>query len=989
MPRGEADGQLQDGAGKAGAGDGDPAARLPHALGSPVREGHYVSCGRRRPATPSRGAPRRRARRAGSSRCCRSCPKSQSSRTRMRRAGFPSAARKAASATVTAALEPRASARCRRPSGPLTSRRSPSTITTSSGCRGAVWTCSRASSRPPVGRSNVTWARSSGSPHVGRPCTTAADTWLATAPGRARPARPAGAARGGRHGRPVRPLHVGAAPDGSEDSRSEQATDVVLAVAGGAQSRGAVQHRFHAIERAAPRTCSDRATARPVDNRPTGDLWTTVAPPDTVDSHTGRRAGTQLVTLVPSPASLCERRGSCVRAPRSAGAMPRRASPDRAGAAGEVSRPRPTPPASRGRSRRRPAAAVASPPRPPSRPPPGHARSSARVTHIASAISPSAGRNGAPASASGLEADHQRARERPGLAAQVRDVADGDADLLVDLPQHAGLQRLPRLDEPGEHREPPLGPHRLAGEQDAVRAVVHQADHRRIGAGVVLVAVRLADPVPARRPRVGRRAVAAAEPGGVVPVQHRDGRGEQACAQRVQGGSGAAQVRPVDRVLPRDELGGIADGPVGDAVRLAEQHRVLRRCVAGGGHGHQARRAVACPSPTGPRAPARSTPTGDAPVRVRRPGSRAGAPAGALPRGVVAQRARRAARPSATAPAGRAGRTARPRRSGGRGRSRCRRRRQAGRPSRSRQSRSRGLTAGRPRPARAGRARSTSASPTMTPVNALGAKNSPRRRGHLLHRHRLQPRRDGRAATARGRRPRRATPASRRSRPGCPADQQRADGVAAGGVDLVGRRRHRDHPAQLVAGLQQCGGGDVAGDVRLHRQHRAPGHELRARVRAVGVALVLADVLHPARGEVAAEDEVRQLQRGVAASRRRSAGADRRSCDCTDPARCTSSRFDGAGTGGGRQLAARGAPPSSRRGAAPRARPRRAGVEVADDGEDRAAGHQARPCSARTSPARRRPRPGRSASRGRSGGCRTACAATPRGRSSAAARAPR
>lgn len=43
----KADGELQNGAGKAGTSDGDPAARLPHAFGSPVRKGQYVTCGRR------------------------------------------------------------------------------------------------------------------------------------------------------------------------------------------------------------------------------------------------------------------------------------------------------------------------------------------------------------------------------------------------------------------------------------------------------------------------------------------------------------------------------------------------------------------------------------------------------------------------------------------------------------------------------------------------------------------------------------------------------------------------------------------------------------------------------------------------------------------------------------------------------------------------------------------------------------------------------
>jgi hypothetical protein len=66
-----------------------------------------------------------------------------------------------------------------------------------------------------------------------------------------------------------RPLHVRTAPDGREHGRPQQATDVVLVVAGGAQGRGAVQHGFHGIEGAAAPLRTDRATR---------GLWTTRAP---------------------------------------------------------------------------------------------------------------------------------------------------------------------------------------------------------------------------------------------------------------------------------------------------------------------------------------------------------------------------------------------------------------------------------------------------------------------------------------------------------------------------------------------------------------------------------------------------------------------------------------------------------------------------------------------------------------------------------------
>ena len=144
----------------------------------------------------------------------------------------------------------------------------PSTMTTSSPCRGAVWTCTRASSRPPEGRSNVTCARSSGMPQVGRPCSTAAETWLATAPAtelgerRLKEERMAGGAVVGC----ALPLHVGAAPDRDENAASHQAAHVVFAVARRPQVGGAVQYRFHTAERAAHDRAPTGRQPVPVDN---------------------------------------------------------------------------------------------------------------------------------------------------------------------------------------------------------------------------------------------------------------------------------------------------------------------------------------------------------------------------------------------------------------------------------------------------------------------------------------------------------------------------------------------------------------------------------------------------------------------------------------------------------------------------------------------------------------------------------------------------
>ena len=75
-----------------------------------------------------------------------------------------------------------------------------------------------------------------------------------------------------------------------------------------------------------------------------------------------------------------------------------------------------------------------------------------RVNQPASAISTLSGRTSSGAVGPGGEAEHQRGRERPGLAGHVAHVVDDDADLFEHLADHRRLERLPRLDEPGQGR---------------------------------------------------------------------------------------------------------------------------------------------------------------------------------------------------------------------------------------------------------------------------------------------------------------------------------------------------------------------------------------------------------------------------------------------------------------------------------------------------------------------------------------------------------
>src|SRR4029077_19701321 len=68
------------------------------------------------------------------------------------------------------------------------------------------------------------------------------------------------------------------------------------------------------------------------------------------------------------------------------------------------------------------------------------------------------------------EADHQRVRERPGLAREVRDLIDLDADLFLELAGDALLERLAGLDEAGEHAVETSREALRAREQDLVAA---------------------------------------------------------------------------------------------------------------------------------------------------------------------------------------------------------------------------------------------------------------------------------------------------------------------------------------------------------------------------------------------------------------------------------------------------------------------------------------------------------------------------------------
>src|ERR1019366_4718497 len=127
----------------------------------------------------------------------------------------------------------------------------------------------------------------------------------------------------------------------------------------------------------------------------------------------------------------------------------------------------------------------------------------------------------------GTEAEHQAARHRPGLAADVPDVLHLDAGFLTDLTDHGLLSRFARVHEPGQDRHPAPRPGGVPGQQAPVIRVGHQHDDRGIGPREVLGAILGADGRMPARGGHRRGAVHRAVGVRVVPVGQRHRVGEQ------------------------------------------------------------------------------------------------------------------------------------------------------------------------------------------------------------------------------------------------------------------------------------------------------------------------------------------------------------------------------------------------------------------------------------------------------------------------------
>jgi hypothetical protein len=175
----------------------------------------------------------------------------------------------------------------------------------------------------------------------------------------------------------------------------------------------------------------------------------------------------------------------------------------------------------------------------------------------------------------GAEAEHQAARHRPGLAADVAHVGHLDLGFLGHLADHRLLGRLAGVDEPGQDRHPAARPGGVPGQQAAVVRVGHQHDHRGVGAREVLGAVgRAAGGVPARIDH-RRGPVDRAVRVRVVPV----GQGHRV---REQARVAVAEQRP--DLAQRQHAGpGRGDGQVGRDAEVDDPVGVLAEQEPGAG----------------------------------------------------------------------------------------------------------------------------------------------------------------------------------------------------------------------------------------------------------------------------------------------------------------------------------------------------------------------------------------------------------------------
>ena len=116
--------------------------------------------------------------------------------------------------------------------------------------------------------------------------------------------------------------------------------------------------------------------------------------------------------------------------------------------------------------------------------------------------------------------------------------------LFEDLTGSGRLERLPRLDEAGQHRELTLGPGDAATKEHPIVVISHRDDDRRVSPGIVLSGVGLADADPARLLRPSGGAASRTKRLGRMPIGDPKGGGKEIRVGGRQGQPGRAEVDP-------------------------------------------------------------------------------------------------------------------------------------------------------------------------------------------------------------------------------------------------------------------------------------------------------------------------------------------------------------------------------------------------------------------------------------------------------------
>ena len=166
----------------------------------------------------------------------------------------------------------------------------------------------------------------------------------------------------------------------------------------------------------------------------------------------------------------------------------------------------------------------------------------------------------------------------------------------MHLPRDRRRQALPRLEEPGQHREPPVAPPAPRASSSRSSVVDDRHDHGDVGARVVLAAVAVAAAQPARLDGLGRRRRTAGSGCGSraswpAPARSRTAwrrgrprsaptwRRRRATARRASPSSGGAGARP--RGMPCRHRPARGTGPAASGVG----RRGARRSRAGSAAG--------------------------------------------------------------------------------------------------------------------------------------------------------------------------------------------------------------------------------------------------------------------------------------------------------------------------------------------------------------------------------------------------------------------